>query len=93
MIIVIKIKAKKSLFESWGYSKKDSALLKNEYEKQALEKYINAQYIIQKLDNYGQRINIVINLNTPTGKQVSVISGWLVFPYGKLKNVTPYGDK
>ena len=36
---------KERLFKEWGYSAEDSSWLKNEFEKQALEKYLTGNYI------------------------------------------------
>lgn len=77
---------KKELFESWGYSLNDSELLKNEFEKQAIEQYLKGNYILKGLDCNGQRIAIPINL-----KGNIFYSGWMVYPNGLIKNTTPFG--
>ena len=77
---------KKELFESWGYSSKDSELLKNEFEKQSREQYITGNYELKNLDYNGQRIAIPINL-----KGHIFFSGWMVYPNGTIKNTTPFG--
>lgn len=74
------------MFESWGYSLSDSELLKNEFEKQALEQYLKGNYILKGLDCNGQRIAIPINL-----KGYIFYSGWMVYPNGVIKNTTPFG--
>lgn len=84
---------KKALFESLGFSIKDSQNLKEEYEKQATEKYLNGDYIIRGLSpKYGQDININIELISPTGKKVNFISGWKVHPLGLITCNTPLAD-
>lgn len=55
-----KYKGKAPLFEKFGYNVNDSVYLKQEYEKQALQKYVNGDYELDVLDYYGQRININI---------------------------------
>ncbi|MBR2468429.1 MAG: hypothetical protein IKB42_05260 [Clostridia bacterium] len=77
---------KKDLFESWGYTLKDSQILQKEFEKQAREQYIKGNYELKGLDYNGQRIAIPINL-----KGNIFYSGWMVYPNGKLKNTTPFG--
>lgn len=77
---------KKDLFESFGYNIYDSYSLKQEYEKQAIEKYLDAEYILKNLDFCGQRIAIEINL-----KGNMFLSGWIVEPEGKIRNTTPFG--
>ncbi len=53
---------KQKLFEGWGYTIEDSMWLKEEFERQAREKYLKGDYILGKLDRYCQRINITIVL-------------------------------
>lgn len=84
---------KKYLFESLGYTKGSSEWLKAEYERQAKQKYTSGDYIIRGLDSqYGQDINIVIELTTPTGREVQLISGWKVHPLGLITCNTPLAD-
>ena len=84
---------KKELFESLGYTIEDSEWLKAEYERQAKQKYLNGDYIIRGLDpQYGQNINIIIELTTPTGRNVQFISGWKVHPLGMITCNTPLAD-
>ena len=84
---------KKKLFEEFGFSKSDSFHLKTEYERQAKEKYLNGDYIVRGLNpKYGQDINIVVELTTPSGRKVEIISGWKVHPLGVLTCNTPLAD-
>ncbi len=84
---------KKVLFESFGYTMEDSEWLKAEYERQAKQKYLNGDYIIRGLNpQYGQDINIVIELLTPIGRRVEIISGWKVHPLGLITCNTPLAD-
>ena len=85
---------KDKLFAQWGYTLNDAQWLKTEIERQAKEKYIQGEYIIGKLDFFGQRINITISI--PKRNQegvVSFVSGWMVNARGQLKLNTPYGGK
>ena len=84
---------KKALFESLGFRIKDSQHLKDEYENQAKEKYLNGDYIIRGLNSeYGQDINISIDLFSPIGKKVNFISGWKVHTLGLITCNTPLAD-
>lgn len=85
---------KKSLFESWGYDIIDSEWLQAEFIRQAKEKYESGNFVLGKLDNYGQRISIVITLPRKDKiGMVSFTSGWLVYPNGVIKLTTPVGGK
>lgn len=89
----IKNGGKKDLFESWGYGKMDSQWLQEEFCRQAQEKYANGDFTLDRLDKYGQRINIEITLPRKDGKgEVTFMSGWMVYPNGKIQLATPYGD-
>ena len=84
-------KGKNKLFESWGYDKMDSKWLKQEFERQAKEKYESGNFKLGKLDDYGQRISIEIEL--PRKDRIGTIkfiSGWMVYPNGKIQLATPY---
>lgn len=86
-------KGKLQLFKQLGFSIEDSERLKAEYESQAKKKYVNGEYIIRGLDaEYGQDINIVIDLISPTGRSVRFISGWKVHPLGLITCNTPLAD-
>ena len=81
------------MFESFGYNINDSEWLKFEYEAQAKQKYSSGDYVIRELDSqYGQDINIIIELVTPTGKKIKIVSGWKVHPLGLITCNTPLAD-
>ena len=86
---------KERLFiDKWGYSTADIPYMENEFEKQALEKYIAGEYTLGKCDKFGQRISVRISLPRKIGTgEVSFVSGWLVLPNGKIRLATPYGGK
>lgn len=85
---------KGEMFESWGYSIADSEWLREEFERQGLEKYIAGQYSLGKLDEDGQRINIRVEIPRKDKEgTVSFITGWMVYQNGIIKLVTPYGGK
>lgn len=84
---------KERMFESWGYSVNDIPWLKAEIERQSLEKYLAGDYELDKLDHWGQRIDIQIEIPRKNGEgTVTFWSGWLVCPNGHLQLATPYGD-
>ncbi len=84
---------KKDLFELWGYTVEDIPYLKREIEKQGLQKYINGEYILNKLDHNGQRINTRIEIPRKNGSgTVSFFAGWMIYPDGHIQLATPYGD-
>lgn len=82
---------KTDLFLSHGFTITDSDYLQKEFAKQALEKYCNGEYSLQKLDEFGQRINIDIVL-VVNGIERHYISGWMVRSDGTITNNTPLGD-
>lgn len=89
-----KNEGKKALFESWGYGIIDSNWLQEEFIRQAQEKYANGDFILGKLDKYGQRISIEIILPRKDKiGSVSFMSGWMVYPVGVIINTTPLGGK
>ena len=85
---------KEKLFKQWGYTVDDAKWLQAEMERQAREKYISGEYELGKLNAFGQRINIVIEIPRKDKEgTVTFVSGWMVEPNGKLKLNTPYGGK
>lgn len=85
---------KQDLFESWGYTIQDSAWLQETIEEQGLEKYINGDYSLGKLDKNGQRIDIRVEIPRKDREgTVSFITGWMVYPNGHIQLNTPYGGK
>ena len=85
---------KEKLFAQWGYTVADARWLQSEMEQQAIKKYCSGDYELGKLDAFGQRLNIRIEIPRKDGTgMVSFLSGWMVEPNGKLKLNTPYGGK
>jgi hypothetical protein len=63
------------------------------YEEQAALKYQQGAYTLGKLDQYGQRINITIDLpgiGDAAGKSSRIISGWMQRPDGSITLNTPF---
>lgn len=89
-----KNKGKAQLFEGWGYSTAAIPWMIEEYERQALEKYIAGDYTLGILDEYGQRINIQITLQRKDEPGTLMFrTGWVAYPNGSIKLATPYGGK
>ncbi len=85
---------KKDLFESWGYNIIDSTVLAQEFTNQAKLAYLSGEYYLGNLDQFGQRISILITLPRKVGTgTVSFVSGWMVYPNGKIILTMPYGGK
>mgnify|MGYP007069096464 CR=1 FL=1 len=83
-----------SFFGDEEYQFYDSEYLLHENEKQALEKYVNGDYKLGKLDEYGQRISIKCEIpRKDTGETISYMTGWMVYPNGEIRLNTPYGGK
>ena len=82
---------KADLFHMWGYDVEDIPWMKAEWERQAYEKYLAGDYTLNLLDKWGQRIYIRIEIpRKDTGEIVSFMSGWMVYPNGRLQLATPY---
>lgn len=85
---------KEVLFGQWGYTADDAPWLQAEMEKQAREQYLLGHFELDDLDKRGQRINIRITIpRRDTGAPVSFLTGWMVYPNGEIRLVTPYGGK
>jgi|GEM_PF-2487904 len=84
---------KDAVFRSLGYGAGDSADLAKIWSRQAAAKFSNGQFTLGKLDQYGQRINIEINLQgigNSAGKVSHINSGWMISPNGSIKLNTPF---
>lgn len=82
------------MFELWGYSIIDSEELQQEFIQQAEKAYSTGNYVLGRLDDFGQRIDIEIKLKRKDKEgYVTFQSGWMVYPNGKIYLITPYGDK
>lgn len=85
---------KKVLFQSWGYSIIHSEEIRKELEKQARSVYSIGDYLLGVLNEYGQRISINISLKRKDkAESVAFLTGWMVYPNGKIVLTTPYGGK
>ena len=79
------------LFTDLGFTKENAEYLKAEFDVQAKQKYLNGDYEIGKLDEHGQRIGITITVNSATRKNIKLVTGWRVYPLGKIVCTTPLG--
>ena len=82
---------KLQLFKDLGFTIENSEDLKMEFDVQAKQKYANGDYEIGKLDEHGQRISIAITVNSTTRENIKLITGWMVYPLGKIVCTTPLG--
>ncbi len=88
----VRAKEKRFLFENvFGYTIDDSGYLQSEYVRQAKEKYISGDYTLGLLNEYGQRINITIDLDSRTQGKVKIVSEWMVKPGGLITCNSPLG--
>ena len=85
---------KEKLFKEWGYTVDDAHWLQAEFERQARAKYIAGEYQLGVLNDKGQRISIRVTIpRRDNGSSASFITGWMVYPNGKIRLTTPYGGK
>ena len=80
---------KKELFESWGYTIKDSEYLQQLYVSQAIQKYCDGEYVYKGVEYYA-RIEIVVELPSNNGRVQRIKTGWSLLPQGKIKLATPF---
>ena len=84
---------KDAVFKSLGYTTEDSAALAKIWQTQAAEKFAKGEYVLGKLDQYGQRIDIEIELPRKAdvlGQTSYLKSGWMVQSDGTIKLNTPF---
>ena len=81
---------KKELFETLGYTIKDSSYLQQLFITQALQKYCNGEYIFKGTNNYSVRLEIIIDINTPQKGLLHIKTGWVLLPNGEIKLSTPF---
>ena len=85
---------KNEMLESWGYTIEDAKYLQEQIQSQGLEKYINGDYKLGILNEYGQRISITVELPRKNHSgMISFTTGWMVKPNGQIQLNTPYGGK
>ncbi len=85
---------KDHVFRSLGYDQVDAAQLAAIFEQQATDKYALQEFSLGRLDEYGQRINIEIQLDGKGGlssRKSYIISGWMIQSDGSITLNTPFG--
>ena len=79
------------LFKELGFNIEDSEYLKQEFDRQARECYLNGNYELGRLNEHGQRINITIKLQSKIRNNIELVTGWMIRPLGKITCNTPLG--
>ncbi len=84
------------LINAWGYTETDKSLLKVNLIRSVTEQYLKGEYKIFKYDEFGFRISIQVSvpgINQKNGKTYKFITGFMVWPNGKIQNTTFFGGK
>lgn len=84
---------KDAVFRSYGYGAADSQALAGEFERQGAAKFAAGDYQLGKLDQYGQRITISIELQgqgSAAGRTAQINSGWMIRSDGSITLNTPF---
>jgi len=85
---------KDHVFRSLGYDQSHSDDLAALFEQQAAEKYAKGSFSLGRLDEYGQRINIeieVYGIGNRGHQRSFLISGWMIQSDGSITMNTPFG--
>ncbi|WP_423751940.1 DUF6883 domain-containing protein [Heliobacterium chlorum] len=81
------------VFKNLGYTKETADDLIKIYQEQATQKYAKGEYTLGKNDQYGQRIDIEIELpriGDATGETSYLKSGWMIKEDGSITLNTPF---
>jgi len=84
---------KDRVFRSLGYDVSNSEDLARLFEQQAAIKFVQQDFTLGRLDEYGQRINIEIKLDgigDHMGQSSYLISGWMIQRNGSITLNTPF---
>ncbi len=84
---------KDAVFRRLGYGPEDSEALAEIYRKQAAVKYAEGDFKLGKKDQWGQRIDIVIDLpgkGGASGSKSRLVSGWMIREDGTISLNTPF---
>jgi hypothetical protein len=84
---------KDRVFRGLGYGRDHSQALAKMWERQAAEKFASGDFSLGKLDQYGQRVNIEIELHgigEAAGKTSRIKSGWMITGDDSIKLNTPF---
>ena len=79
---------------SSGFYTIDAQYLIDEFVRQAEEKYASGDFILGTLNEYGQRISIITEIERRDGNGTArFLTGWMVYPDGYIKLTTPFGGE
>lgn len=84
---------KDRIFRSLGYGPEQAEELARIYREQAAVKYARGEYSLGVKDEYGQRIEIEIELRgvgNAAGQTSHLKSGWMIQPDGNVRLNTPF---
>lgn len=85
--------SKSKLFSSWGYTMENAQEVYDQIARHAEAGYQSGNYVLGRLNENGQRIEIKCTIpgkGDKANQTYSFITGWMVYPNGKLHNNTPY---
>ena len=81
---------KRQAVEIWGYSVEDAHWLQEEIERQGRAHFLSGNYTLGKLNLFGQRLNIRVEIPRKDGRGVvSFITGWPARLMEKLNFTRP----
>ncbi len=83
---------KEELMRSMGYLPEDADEVYALLGEGAKKEYAEGNYKLGFFNEHGQRISITLRMKgkrDKLGKSFDVVTGWMVYPYGKLHNNTP----
>ena len=84
---------KDAVFRSFGYGAADSEALASEFARQGAAKFAVGEYQLNKLDEYGQRITISIELRgqgAAADRIAQINSGWMIRTDRSITLSTPF---
>lgn len=67
----------------------DAEKIRNEITRQSVKKYCNNEFELGALTEHGQRITILIELPLQGNNNLEFLTGWMVYPNGRIVNTTP----
>jgi len=80
---------KDAIFRSLGIGPEDRSVV-DDFFRQASQRYSARDFVMGLADQYGQRINVPIDLHGPTGQSATIMTAWMVKPDGSLSLSSPY---
>ncbi len=95
-IFVDAFRRKFGIINSWGYTIDDGEVLKKNLIESVTENYIIGNYKIFKYDEFGFQISLQVSVpgvRHKIGREYKFITGFMVYPNGKIENTTFFGGK